>query len=155
MHFTSVSKCQSCVIDVNVLPDGWRLNIDVQLSQAGSFVTNKYSEIKSQVVEIQTKLSSMLEHSRNESTSLGLISCWWSETPMLSGHSDASLLSAAWQGAGVKGHQHTLYTYTQTESALLTFYSFENNNIWDTNKCQNYEIYLSTYIKAVQFTWKY
>lgn len=38
VHFTSVSKCQSCVIGVNVLPDGWRFrNIDIQLSQAGSF----------------------------------------------------------------------------------------------------------------------
>lgn len=45
----------------------------------------------------QTKLSSMLEHSRKESTSRGLISCWWSAASMLSGHPDASLLRAAWK----------------------------------------------------------
>lgn len=44
-----------------------------------------------------TKLSSMLEHSRKESTSRGLISCWWSAASMLSGHPAASLLKAAWR----------------------------------------------------------
>ena len=47
-----------------------------------------------------TKLSSMLEHSRKESTSLGLISCWWSVASMLSGHPAASLLRAACRAQG-------------------------------------------------------
>lgn len=44
-----------------------------------------------------TKLSSMLEHSRKESTSRGLISCCWSAASMLSGHPAASRLRAAWR----------------------------------------------------------
>lgn len=49
-----------------------------------------------------TKLSSMLEHRRKESTSRGLISWWWSAASMLSGQPAASLLKAAWR------HKHIL-----------------------------------------------
>lgn len=60
-------------------------------------VTNPRNEGPDRSRGRHTKLSSMLEHSRNESTSRGLISCCWSAASMLSGHPAASRLKAAWK----------------------------------------------------------
>lgn len=57
--------------------------------------TNQRNEEPEGAHGLHTKLSSMLEHSRNESTSRGLISCCWSAASMLSGQPAASRLKAA------------------------------------------------------------
>lgn len=61
-----------------------------------------------------TKLSSMLEHSRKESTSRGLISCWWSAASMLSGHPAASLLKAACRHTRMSKQTKTYFRTMQT-----------------------------------------
>lgn len=75
-------------------------------------------------VDHHTKLSSMLEHSRKESTSRGLISCWWSAASMLSGHPAASLLKAAWrnaQGINTRARRGCVITQSSRCTVALMF----------------------------------
>ena len=67
-----------------------------------------------------TKLSSMLEHSRKESTSRGLMSCWWSAASMLSGHPAASLLKAAWRHTHTRQYQCITTKNTQTYTVRVS-----------------------------------
>lgn len=66
----------------------------------------------------QTKLSSMLEQSRKESTSRGLISCCWSAASMLSGQPAASLRRAAWKTHSWSGRDPVLLISTSAAQEL-------------------------------------
>lgn len=81
-----------------------------------------------------TKLSSMLEHSRKESTSRGLISCWWSAASMLSGHPAASLLKAAWR------HTRTYqYACAQTQKNTQTYTLSHIKSMMCSQTCTTWE----------------